>query len=126
MMAALIGWTQTESFALDGESTMHAYLPIPRLRNPQTSAQLFGIDPGLHKGVGSNGVGNAQVCKSFVDSTDVTPVAASSCCSIEITCNHVNLVTQHNGTDCENELFRNTPFFCVDIVNMRDRTVNVF
>ena len=29
MMAALIGWTQAESFAWGGKSTMHAYLPIP-------------------------------------------------------------------------------------------------
>ena len=30
------------------------------LRNPQTSAQLFGIDPGPHNGVRPGGVGNAQ------------------------------------------------------------------
>ena len=35
------------------------------------------------------------------------------------------MLTKHNGTDCENELFRNTPFFGVDIAD-RDRTVNVF
>ena len=29
MMAALVGRTQAESFAWDGEGTMHAYLPIP-------------------------------------------------------------------------------------------------
>ena len=35
------------------------------LRNPQTSAQLFGIDPGPHSGVGPGGVGNAQSAKGF-------------------------------------------------------------
>ena len=79
-----------------------------RLRNPQTSAQLFGIDPGPHNGV-----------KSFVDSTDVIPLAASSCCCIEITCNHVNLLTNHDGTDGEDELLGNTPFFGVDIAYMK-------
>ena len=34
------------------------------LRNPQTSAQLFGIDPGPHNGVGPGGVGNAQSAKA--------------------------------------------------------------
>ena len=29
MMATLIGWPQAESFAWDGERTVHAYLPIP-------------------------------------------------------------------------------------------------
>ena len=80
------------------------------LRNPQTSVQLFGIDSGPHNGVGPGGVGN-EVCKSFVDSTDVISVAALPCYSIEITCNKVNLLTNHDGTNCEDELFRNTPFF---------------
>ena len=34
------------------------------LRNPQTSAQLFGIDPGPHSGVGPGGVGEAQSVKA--------------------------------------------------------------
>ena len=34
------------------------------LRNPQTSAQLFGIDPGHHNGVGPGGVGKAQSVKA--------------------------------------------------------------
>ena len=87
------------------------------LRNPQTSAQLFGIDPGPHNGVGPGGVGNA-VCKSFVNSTNVVSVAASPCCSIEIACNQVNLMTNHDGSDCEDEFLCNTPLYGVDIANM--------
>ena len=34
------------------------------LRNPQTCAQLLGIDPGSHSGVGPGGVGNAQSAKA--------------------------------------------------------------
>ena len=34
------------------------------LRNPQTSAQMFGIDPGPHNGAGPGGVGNAQSAKA--------------------------------------------------------------
>ena len=75
------------------------------LRNPQTSAQLFGIDPGHHNGVGVRRRWQCTVCKSFAHSTDVIPVAASPSCSIEITSNHVNLLTNHDGTDGEDELF---------------------
>ena len=85
------------------------------LRNPQTSAQLFGIDPCLHNGGRPGGVGNA-VWKGFDNSTDVIPVAASPCCSNEITCNHVNLLTNHDGTDGEDDLLDNTSYFGVDIV----------
>ena len=38
--------------------------------------------------------------------------------SIEITCKHVNLLTNHDGTDGEDELLSNTPFFGVDISRM--------
>ena len=41
------------------------------------------------------------VCKSFVDCADVVPVASSP--SIEITSNHVNLLTNHDGTNCEDD-----------------------
>ena len=76
----------------------------------ESGGQLFGIDLGPHSGVGPSGVGNA-VCKSFVDSSDTVPVAASPCCSIETTCNHVNTLINHGGTDGEGELLGNTPLF---------------
>ena len=86
------------------------------LRNPQTSAQLFGIDPGPHNGVGPGGVGNAESAKSFVDGTHVVSVAASPCCSIEITCNQVN-VTNHDGSDGEDELLGNASLLGVDVAD---------
>ena len=112
MMATLIGWTQAESFVWVGNAPcmrtfQYRYLNL--VRNPQTSAQLFGIDPGRHSGVGPSGVGNT-VCKGFVDGTVGIPVAASPCCSIEITSNHVNLLTNHDGSDGKDELFGNTSF----------------
>ena len=88
------------------------------LRNPQTSAQLSGIDPGYHNGVGPGGVGKAQSAKASSKGTDVVSIAAPPRCPVDIACNQVNMLTKHDGTDCENELLRNTPFFGVDIVKM--------
>ena len=45
-------------------------------------------------------------------------LAAPPRCPKEITCKQVNMLTDHNGSDCEDDLFRNTPFFGVDIANM--------
>ena len=60
-----------------------------------------------------------QSAKSFVDSTDVVSVAASPSCSIEITGNHVNLLTNDDGTDCEDDFFvQFTVFFFEDIALM--------
>ena len=72
------------------------------LRKPQTTAHLFGVDPGLHNGPGPSGVGHA-VCKSFFGSTEVFSVAASPRCSIEITYNQLILLTNYDGADCEGE-----------------------
>ena len=65
MVAALIVWAQARSFVRDGESTMSSYLTAPicrRFKEPETSAQLFGIDSG-HNGVGFGGAGKAQLAK---------------------------------------------------------------
>ena len=69
-------------------------------RNAQTSAQLFGIDPSP-QWCRLGGVGNAH--------------------SAQITCNQVNLSTNHDGMDCKDEFFPNTQFFCVDIVFLGHR-----
>ena len=53
----------------------------------------------------------SAVRKGFVNGTDVVSIAAPPRSTIEIAYNQVNVLTKHNGTDCENELFRNTPFF---------------
>ena len=97
-----VGWRMHHTCALSNND-----LNPGGLRKPQTSAQLFGIDPGCR----ARRRWQCAVCESFVGSTDVVSVAASPRCTIEITGNHVNLLTNHDGTDCEDELFGNTPFF---------------
>ena len=87
------------------------------LRNPQTSAQLLGIDPGLHNGVGRRRWQSA-VRKSFVGSTDVVSAATSPRSTIEITCNHVNLLRNHDSTDGEDELLGGAFLLGVDDADM--------
>ena len=77
------------------------------LRNPQTSAQLSGMDPGHHSGVRPGGVGRAQ------------SVNASSIV-IEITCNQVNFLRNHNGTKSKNELLAMHTRFCLGHVGVVD------
>ena len=110
MMATLIGWTQAESLAWDGERLEETTDVSPVVWNRSGSPQWCWALRCWKR----------TVCKSFVDSTDVVPVAASPRCSIEITINHVNLLTNHDGTDCEDELFGNTPFVGVDIAYKKE------
>ena len=119
MMAALIGWTQAESFVRDGEGTMHAYLPIPiwigRFEESTDVSTVAGIDLGPLQWCRARRRWQHTVCESFVDSTHVVSVAASPCCSIEITCNQVNLMTNHDGSD---ELLGNVSLLGVGVVDM--------
>ena len=59
-----------------------------------------------------------RVCKGFVDSADVIPVAASPCCSIEITCERINLLTNQDSTDGVDELLGIASLFAVDIADV--------
>ena len=63
------------------------------LRNPQTSAQLSGMDPGHHNGVGPGGVGKAQSIKASSIAWVVVSDATSPPSTIEKnTCNQVNFL----------------------------------
>ena len=59
----------------------------------------------------------SAVRKGFLNGTDVVPIAAPSRCPIEIACNHVNLLRNHDSTDGEDDLLGNTPFLGVDLAN---------
>ena len=68
----------------------------------------------------------SAVRKGFFNGTDAVTVAAPPGCPIEITCNQVNMLTNHNGSDCEDQLFRNTPFLGVDIAHMQRHNCKSF
>ena len=87
-------------------------------RNPQTSAQLFGIDPGPHNGAGPGGVGGAQSAKASSIVLMLSLLLHRHAVPLKSPATHVNLLTNHDGTDCEGELFGNTPFFGVDLAKM--------
>ena len=125
MMATLISRSQAECFSWDGECTVHAHLlskidrnPVGGLRNPQTSAQLSGMDPGSHNGVGPGGVGKAQSVKASSIVLRLSLAATSPRRTIEITCNQVNFLRNHNGTKSENELLGDAFLLGVDVADM--------
>ena len=60
----------------------------------------------------------SAVRKGFINGTDVVCIAASPRCPIEITWNQVNMLTNHNSSDFQDQFFRVTPFFGVEIGNM--------
>ena len=76
-----------------------------------------------------NGSGYPQRCgarwrrqgtirKGFINSTEIVSAATTPRCSIEITCNHVNLLRNHNSTDGEDELLGDAFLLGVDVADM--------
>ena len=87
------------------------------LRKPQTSAQLFGVDPSPHNGVGP-AASARQSCQYFINSTEIVAAATTPGCAIEITCNLINVLKDHNSTKGLDDFLGNTSFLGVDIVDV--------
>ena len=117
VVVALISRSQTKSSSQDGERTVHAHLPI------STGAWWFekstDVCPVVRNGSRSPRWCDAQwrmqgtVSKGFVNSTEVVSASASPRSTIEITCNQVNLLRNHDSTNSEDELLGNTSFLCI-------------
>ena len=58
------------------------------------------------------------VSKGFVSSTEVVSAAASPRSTIEVTCNQVNVLRNHDGTNSENELLGDAFLLRVDVADM--------
>ena len=95
------------------------------LRNPQTSAHLPGIDPGPHNGVGPGGIGKA-VGKGFFDGTDVVPVVAPPCSTVEITGHQVHLFVKHHCTNRKDKLLAYATFLGVNVTDVQRQNCECF
>ena len=97
-------------------------------KNPQTSVHKSGIDPGPHSGVGPGGVSKFAVreCLLKSASADVAFASASPRCPIEVTSNQINLMTGHDGTAREDELFGDARFFAKMLQMCKHNTVKCF
>ena len=58
------------------------------------------------------------VQKCFVNSTEVVFAAVSPCGTIEVTCNQVNFLRNHDGTESEDELLGDAFLLGVDVAFM--------
>ena len=58
------------------------------------------------------------ISKHFIDSTEIVTAAASPRSTIEVTCNKVNFLRNHDGTKSENELLGDAFLLGVDVADM--------
>ena len=108
VMATLIIRSQAECFPKDGEITM--FVHFSKALRAGWLEKSADVCPVVR-----NGSGSPQRCvarwrrqgtirKGFVNSTDVVSAATAPRCSIEITCNQVNLLRNCDSTKSEDEL----------------------
>ena len=122
VMAALIIRSQAKCFPWDGECTMLIHFPESlRARWFEKSAD---VGPIVQNGSRSPQWCGARWCrqdtvhKCFVNSTKVVFAAMPPCGTIEVTCNQVNFLRNHDGTESEDELLGNA-FLCgIDVASM--------
>ena len=88
---------------------------------------MSGMDPGPHSGVRPGGVGKVLCSKCFVNSTEVVFATIPPCSTIEVTCNQVNFLGNHDGTKSKNELLGKAFLLGVNVADMkRESTVKYF
>ena len=102
----------------------HAYLLSRNaerrgLRNPQTSARLFGMDPGPHNGVGPGGVGKAQSAKASSIVLRLSRLRHRQAVPLKSPATWSNFFRNHNGTKSLDELLGDAFLLGVDVADMQ-------
>ena len=122
VIAAFVGGTQTKGFPRDGKCTMLIHCPASlRARRFEKSTD---VGPIVRNGsmfpqwCGARWRRQDTVHKSIVNSTEVVFAAVPPCGTIEISCNQVNLLRNHDGTKSENELLGDAFLPGVDVADM--------
>ena len=69
--------------------------------------------------------GQDTVQKCFVNSTEVVFAAIPPCSTIEVTCNQVNFLRNHDGTKSEDEFLDSAFFFGVNVADTQGQHCKV-
>ena len=131
VVAALISGAQAWRFMRNGKSAVKTNFPVlvkfRRLHEPAHVGPASWNRTWSPQGCRARRRWQSAVRRGFYNGTDVVSTTAPPRCPIEITCNQVHVFAKHHGTNCEDELFRNTTFSLSSILLIwKDRTVNVF
>ena len=123
VMAALIIRSQAKSFPRDGEGTM--FVHCPKALRTGWFEKSIDVCPVVRNGSGSPQRWGAHwrrqstIRKGFINSTEIVSAATTPRCSIEITCNQVNFLRNHNGTKSLDELLGDAFLYGVDVADMQ-------
>ena len=123
MMATLIIRSQAKCVPWDGQCTTFVHFPkAVRTRWFEKAADVCPIvwnGSGPHKGGRARWRRQDTVHKCFVKSTEIVFAAVPPCSTIEITCNQLNFVRNHDGTKSESEIIGDASILGVNVADMK-------
>ena len=96
------------------------------LRNPQTISPVIRDGSGSPQWWGAWWRRQGTISKGFINSTEIITAATSPSCSIEITCNQVNFLRNHNGAKSQDELLEDAFLLGVDVADMQGQKSEEF
>ena len=123
MMATLIIRSQAECFRGDGQGTI--FIHFPRALRTRWFEKSTDVCPVVRNGSrspqrwGARWRRQGTIRKGFINCTEIVSAATSPRRSIEITCNQVNFLRNHNGTKSLDELLGDTFLLGVDVADMQ-------
>ena len=89
------------------------------LRKPQTSAQLFGMDPGPHNGVGPGGVGKAQSENTSSIVLILSRLRQRQAAPLKSPATKSMFLRDHKSTNGLDDFLGNTFLLGVDVADMQ-------
>ena len=111
VVAALIGRADAKSFMRNGECTVKPSSPVP-IRFREVSG-THKRQPRSPQRCGAGRHRQGTVGKGFFDGTDVVPVVAPPCSTVEVTGHQVHLFVKHHCTNHKDKLLSCATFLGV-------------
>ena len=108
MMTTRIIRSRAECFRRDGESTMLVH--FPKALRTRWHEKPTDVSPHVRNGYrsprwwGARWRRQGTISKGLIDRSEIVSASTTPRRAIEITCNQVNLLRNHDGTKSENEL----------------------
>ena len=122
-MAALISRSEPKNFPRDRECTMLTYFPDTlRAKWVEKSTDVCPVvrdGSGSPQRCGAWWRRQGTISKGFINSTEVVTAATTPRRAIEVTCNQVNFLRNHDGTKSLDEFLGDAFFLGVNVADMQ-------
>ena len=115
--------TDAKSSMANGECAVKPNSPVPtrfkRCKEPTNVSPLAWNRSRSPQRCGPRRHRQSTVSKGFFDGTDVVPVGAPPCCTVEITGHQVHLFLKQHCTSCKDQLLSDATLLGVNVTDVQ-------